>query len=64
MKQVGKISVGKTNQEEIKIKLEPVGKFYRNIPNKVCIHCGEEFIEQYESYSMQCHRCINIDYQS
>lgn len=59
MKRFEKVSV-----DEMKIKLEPVGTFYKNIPNKTCIHCGEEFKEQHESYAVECQRCINVDYQN
>lgn len=43
--------------------MEKVSEFYQNIPNKVCIHCGEEFKEQHESYAVECVRCTGIDYQ-
>lgn len=33
-------------------------EFYRNIPNKECRECGEQFIEQAESYIYECERCF------
>jgi len=43
--------------------MKSIYPFYHQLPNKVCIHCGEEFEEQHESYAVECIRCINKDYQ-
>ena len=43
--------------------MENLSVFYKNIPNKECIHCGEEFVEQHECYSMECLHCITVDHQ-
>ncbi|MEW9673183.1 protein YhfH [Ammoniphilus sp. 3BR4] len=32
--------------------------FYKNIPPKECIECGEHFEEQAESYIYECERCF------
>jgi len=28
---------------------------------KLCIKCGEEFNETYDSYALDCQRCMNKD---
>lgn len=34
-------------------------EFYRNLPNKICVECGDHIIEQHESYLYECERCLN-----
>ena len=41
--------------------MQPISEFYKNIPAKQCIKCGDHFEEQYESYALDCMRCINKD---
>lgn len=33
-------------------------EFYRNLPKKHCVECGQEIEEQHESYLYECERCI------
>jgi ribosomal protein L37AE/L43A len=33
-------------------------EFYRNLPPKQCRECGEEIVEQHESYLYECEKCI------
>ena len=40
--------------------MKPVAEFYRTIHNKTCVCCGKEFVEQHESYLMECERCMNL----
>jgi reverse gyrase len=34
-------------------------EFYKNIPPKICVNCGSEMIEQYESYMEKCEHCLS-----
>lgn len=39
--------------------MEPLVEFFLNLPSKTCSECGEQINEQYESYMMECLRCLN-----
>lgn len=32
-------------------------EFFRNLPKKMCAHCGEEIIEQADCYKNICEQC-------
>lgn len=40
--------------------LENVVEFYKNLPPKTCVTCGEEMEEQHECYSTTCEECKAI----
>jgi Zn finger protein HypA/HybF involved in hydrogenase expression len=63
MEEIQMKKIIKVLAKEKTIKLEPL-EFYRNIPRKSCIHCGQEYNDQYECYTMVCPQCITKDYQS
>nr|WP_257352321.1 protein YhfH [Pseudalkalibacillus decolorationis] len=33
-------------------------EFYRNLPSKICVDCGEKIEEQHESYLYTCEKCL------
>lgn len=33
-------------------------EFFRELPKKQCAECGQEIIEQAESYMMECDHCL------
>lgn len=37
--------------------MNPV-EFFRQLPKKVCLECGEPIEEQAESYLSECERCL------
>lgn len=37
--------------------MSPV-EFFRSLPNKICLECGEPMEEQAESYMMECEHCL------
>jgi formylmethanofuran dehydrogenase subunit E len=38
--------------------ISPV-EFFRSLPPKKCTDCGENIMEQAESYLMECDRCLS-----
>ena len=34
-------------------------EFFRSLPPKQCTECGEQIIEQAESYLLECDRCLS-----
>ncbi len=38
--------------------MSPV-EFFRQLPKKVCIECGEQIEEQAESYLNECEHCLS-----
>lgn len=40
--------------------LENVVEFFKNLPDKVCVQCGEKMEEQSESYSTTCDKCNTL----
>jgi hypothetical protein len=36
-------------------------EFYRNLPKKSCLECGDEIEEQHESYLYLCERCLGAN---
>lgn len=34
-------------------------EFFRQLPHKVCLECGEHMSEQAESYLQECDRCLS-----
>lgn len=40
--------------------LKNVVEFFRNLPAKHCVECGEEINEQHECYGMKCENCLDI----
>ncbi|ARK25492.1 YhfH family protein [Sporosarcina sp. P37] len=37
--------------------VESIVDFFRNLPAKVCVTCGNDIEEQHECYSNQCDQC-------
>lgn len=37
--------------------LESIVEFFKNLPAKVCISCGQEIEEQHECYANKCDSC-------
>lgn len=37
--------------------ISPV-EFFRQLPKKICVECGEPMEEQAESYVIECERCL------
>ena len=40
--------------------LENVVEFFRNLPVKVCVQCGDKIEEQSECYSNNCEKCNTL----
>lgn len=40
--------------------LESVVEFFKNLPDKVCVQCGEKIEEQSECYSSTCDKCNSL----
>ncbi|QTD41147.1 protein YhfH [Sporosarcina sp. Te-1] len=40
--------------------LENVVEFFKNLPPKTCMACGEEIEEQHECYSNTCEECNDL----
>ncbi|MCZ2257658.1 YhfH family protein [Sporosarcina sp. G11-34] len=38
--------------------LNNVIEFFKNLPVKKCITCGEQIEEQHKSYRNQCDKCV------
>lgn len=34
--------------------------FFKNLPAKICITCGDEIVEQHECYHNACDDCHNL----
>ncbi|MDZ5473839.1 protein YhfH [Bacillus sp. 31A1R] len=34
-------------------------EFFRTLPKKVCPECGQQVMEQAESYLQECDRCLS-----
>jgi hypothetical protein len=39
--------------------LENVVEFFRNLPAKKCVECGNEIDEQHECYGSKCDNCMD-----
>ncbi|MED3661039.1 protein YhfH [Ureibacillus sp. FSL K6-8385] len=37
--------------------LENIVEFFKNLPDKVCVKCGEKIEEQSECYTNTCEKC-------
>lgn len=37
--------------------LENVVEFFKNLPPKQCISCGDTIVEQHECYQNECDKC-------
>lgn len=35
-------------------------EFYKNLPKKTCVNCGEVIQEQCESYLFECEKCLRL----
>ncbi|MER1985635.1 MAG: protein YhfH [Solibacillus sp.] len=40
--------------------LENVVEFFKNLPEKVCVSCGDRIEEQSECYSNNCDKCNTL----
>ncbi|RUL47485.1 MULTISPECIES: protein YhfH [Lysinibacillus] len=40
--------------------LENVVEFFKNLPDKVCVQCGDKIEEQSECYSSTCDKCNTL----
>ncbi|WP_082798910.1 protein YhfH [Metasolibacillus sp. FSL H7-0170] len=40
--------------------LENVVEFFRNLPEKTCVQCGNKMEEQSECYSHSCENCSSL----
>lgn len=40
--------------------LENVIEFFKNLPDKVCVRCGEKIEEQSECYCNTCDKCSTL----
>ncbi|WP_018662376.1 protein YhfH [Heyndrickxia acidiproducens] len=34
--------------------------FFRNLPDKYCVECGEKIEEQFDCYSNTCCKCLHV----
>ena len=34
-------------------------EFFKNLPAKQCVECGEKFEEQHECYGNKCDHCVS-----
>ncbi|PLR97718.1 protein YhfH [Bacillus sp. T33-2] len=39
--------------------LDNVVEFFRNLPAKNCVECGEQIKEQHECYGNKCDSCLD-----
>jgi len=37
--------------------LENIVEFFKNLPDKICVKCGEKIEEQSECYTNTCEKC-------
>jgi hypothetical protein len=49
-----------TQREEANPMLQKALEFFRNLPPKHCIECGEVIEEQHDCYSNQCEKCQGV----
>ncbi|CAM5208808.1 YhfH-like protein OS=Ureibacillus acetophenoni OX=614649 GN=SAMN05877842_10776 PE=4 SV=1 [Ureibacillus acetophenoni] len=40
--------------------LENVVEFFKNLPDKVCVQCGDKIEEQCECYDNTCEKCDSL----
>ncbi|RAK19500.1 YhfH-like protein [Anoxybacillus vitaminiphilus] len=38
-------------------------EFFKNLPPKKCIECGQEMEEQHECYGNKCNECLQVVYK-
>lgn len=38
--------------------MQPVIDFFKNLPVKVCAHCGRKLDEQADCYTNECDHCV------
>ncbi|MCM3602307.1 YhfH family protein [Robertmurraya korlensis] len=39
---------------------ESIVEFFRNLPPKECVQCGNKIEEQHECYGNKCEHCMNV----
>ncbi|AQX55875.1 YhfH family protein [Priestia flexa] len=40
--------------------LEKMSDFFKKLPTKKCLECGQEIEEQHECYGNKCDNCVDV----